>query len=65
MSAGRLEGRRAVVTGAGRGLGRGIALALASEGASVACIGRTPATIEETAALLAARGARRVPSAAT
>jgi 3-oxoacyl-[acyl-carrier protein] reductase len=34
--AGRLEGKRALVTGASRGIGRGIALALAREGADVA-----------------------------
>jgi NAD(P)-dependent dehydrogenase (short-subunit alcohol dehydrogenase family) len=33
--AGRLEGKNAVVTGAGRGIGRGIALLLAREGANV------------------------------
>ena len=31
----RLEGKTAIVTGAGRGLGKGIALKLAQEGASV------------------------------
>jgi NAD(P)-dependent dehydrogenase (short-subunit alcohol dehydrogenase family) len=47
---GRLEGRRIAVTGAGRGLGRAIALAAAGEGAAVGLIGRTPRSLEETAA---------------
>jgi 7-alpha-hydroxysteroid dehydrogenase len=38
---GRLGGRAAIVTGASRGLGRAIALALAAEGAAVAVVGRT------------------------
>ena len=37
----RLAGRAAIVTGASRGLGRAIALALAAEGAAVAVAGRT------------------------
>lgn len=38
---GTLDGKRAIVTGAGQGIGRGIALALAREGARVALAGRT------------------------
>ncbi|MGE5208731.1 MAG: 3-oxoacyl-[acyl-carrier-protein] reductase, partial [Alphaproteobacteria bacterium] len=37
----RFESQVAIVTGAGRGIGRAIALRLASEGARVACVSRT------------------------
>ncbi len=36
-----LEGKRALVTGAGQGVGRGIALSLAAQGATTALLGRT------------------------
>jgi NAD(P)-dependent dehydrogenase (short-subunit alcohol dehydrogenase family) len=56
--AGRFEGRTAVVTGAGSGLGAATATRLASEGAAVACIDLAPAAAEATAAALRAAGGR-------
>lgn len=58
---GELEGRSALVTGAGRGIGRAIALALAAAGARPALVSRTAAELEETADLAAAAGAERPP----
>ena len=65
-----LRGRVAVVAGATRGAGRGIAAALGEAGATVVCTGRTtgshrseynrPETIEETAALVTRFGGRGI-----
>ena len=68
-----LRGRIAVVTGATRGAGRGIAMALGEAGATVICTGRSsrtgalysdydrPETIEETAELVTSLGGRGIP----
>ncbi len=47
----RLDGRRAVVVGAGSGIGRESALALAAHGAQVVCVDRDLAGAQETASL--------------
>jgi NAD(P)-dependent dehydrogenase (short-subunit alcohol dehydrogenase family) len=60
---GSLDGKVAIVTGAGQGVGQGIALALASEGAAVAVLGRTPEKLETTCGLVRERGARAEPFA--
>jgi 7-alpha-hydroxysteroid dehydrogenase len=54
----RLDGKVAIVTGAGRGIGAGIAEAFAEVGAHVACAARTREQVEETAARARAHGPR-------
>lgn len=56
-----LTGKVALVTGAGQGVGQGIALALAAEGVDVAVVGRTREKLEETCELIHIRGAKAVP----
>ncbi len=56
-----LEGKVALVTGAGQGVGQGIALALAAEGARVAVTGRTLEKLETTSALIKERGGAALP----
>src|SRR3954451_10616817 len=61
-----LDGRVAIVTGASRGIGKGLAIGLAAEGATVVCAARTvapspeglPGTIGETVAAIEASGGR-------
>jgi 2-dehydro-3-deoxy-D-gluconate 5-dehydrogenase len=53
-----LKGNIALVTGASRGLGQGMALALAEAGADVALVARTQSSLEETAAKVEKAGSR-------
>jgi NAD(P)-dependent dehydrogenase (short-subunit alcohol dehydrogenase family) len=52
----RLDGKRALVTGAGRGIGLAAASALADAGAHVTLVARTATEIEEAAQAIRARG---------
>lgn len=56
----RFADRTALVTGAGSGLGRAIALAFAAEGAQVVAAGRSEAALRETVALVEAAGGKAV-----
>jgi len=51
-----LSGQNAIVTGASRGIGRAIALALAASGARVACVARSTDKLAETAEAIRAAG---------
>ncbi|HEY9545445.1 MAG TPA: SDR family NAD(P)-dependent oxidoreductase, partial [Solimonas sp.] len=52
----KLQGKVALVTGAGQGVGQGIAFALAAAGAKIAVTGRTLAKLEATVAEIEKRG---------
>jgi NAD(P)-dependent dehydrogenase (short-subunit alcohol dehydrogenase family) len=56
----KLDGKVAIVTGAGRGLGRQMAIALAGAGANVVCAERTASQIERTAADITELGRRAI-----
>ena len=51
-----LEGKSAFITGAGRGIGRAIAVAFAEQGCGVAVAARTRSEIDETGALVREKG---------
>lgn len=57
---GRLAGKVALITGAGQGVGQGIAYALAAEGVAIAAVGRTLEKVQTTAAEIGNRGGNAV-----
>ena len=61
---GRLQGKRAVVTGAGSGIGRASAKRFAAEGAALLIVDKTAAAVEETAAQIRAVGGKVIAVAA-
>ncbi len=57
----RLDGKVAIVTGAGAGIGQASAVAFAQEGATVACADLVRAAAEETVGRITAAGGRALP----
>ncbi|QQM20571.1 SDR family oxidoreductase [Rhodococcus sp. P-2] len=58
---GKLDGKVALITGAGQGVGQGVALALAKEGAHIAVAGRTESKLVVTCNEITERGGRAEP----
>ncbi|WP_027944610.1 SDR family NAD(P)-dependent oxidoreductase [Amycolatopsis taiwanensis] len=56
-----MHGKVAIVTGAGQGVGQGIARALATEGVDVAVLGRTASKLESTCVQLRDKGVKAEP----
>ncbi len=54
----RLDGKLALVTGAGRGIGRAVSLALAAAGAELVLVSRTASQLDEVAGEIAQQGGR-------
>ena len=56
----KLEGKIAIITGAGKGIGREAALAVAAEGATVVAVARTQADLDETVRLIEDNGGKAI-----
>ena len=52
----KLNGKIAIITGAGKGIGREAALAIAAEGATVAAVARTQSNLDETVRMIRDKG---------
>ena len=61
MSNGRIAGKRAIITGAGNGMGRAAAIRFAREGAKVGLIDINRAAVEEVLALITGEGGEAMP----
>jgi 3-oxoacyl-[acyl-carrier protein] reductase len=61
LTAGKLHGQVAVITGGGRGIGRAIAIAFAREGMRVVCSGRNLVEIERTVSEIAQESGESIP----
>lgn len=58
---GEFDGKIALITGAGQGVGQGIAFALAAEGAAIAVSGRTASKLDDTCKQITERGGQAKP----
>ena len=56
----KLEGKIAIVTGAGKGIGRDAALAIAAEGATVVAVARTQSDLDQTVNMIKENGGNAI-----
>lgn len=56
----KLEGKIAIVTGAGKGIGRDAALAIAAEGATVVAVARTQSDLDQTVSMIKENGGNAI-----